>query len=140
MVDSTSKCNTLIYKIINFVILCALVAAFFAKNRYVNQKYYFCKDSYERLWNLNSNTLSEIFEQDEKTGLVVNHLENYSASRLQLAGLMGSSRSITVAAVYNQLQTNHLIILPDKETSAYFLNDLENLFGEKSYSYHKKKN
>ncbi len=88
---------------------------------------------------MNSNTLSEIFEQDEKTGLIVNHLENYSASRLQLAGLVGSSRSITVAAVYNQLQTNHLVILPDKEASAYFLNDLENLFGEKSYSYHKKK-
>ena len=105
----------------------------------MNQKHYFCKDSYKTFCDLNSNALSELFIRDEKTSLVVNHLETYASARLQLDGLTGSSRSFVLAAVYNNLQTNHLVILPDKESAAYFLNDLESIFGEKDSGYHKKK-
>ncbi len=88
---------------------------------------------------MNGSALLELFTGNEKTALVVNHLENYAGARLQLAGLTGSSRSFLTAAVYNNLYANHLIILPDKESAAYFLNDLESIFGEKDFSYHKKK-
>ncbi len=88
---------------------------------------------------MNSNALIELFIRDEKTSLIVNHLETYAAARLQLDGLTGSSRSFVLAAVYDNLQTNHLVILPDKESAAYFLNDLESIYGEKDSGYHKKK-
>lgn len=43
-------------------------------------------------------------------------------------GLIGSSKAISAAAVASQVPNNHLFILEDKETAAYFLNDLEQLF------------
>ncbi len=88
---------------------------------------------------MDSSALQELFIRDEKTEIIANHLENYTTARIQLAGLTGSSRSFVVTALYNSLQANHLIVLPDKEAAAYFLNDLENIFGEKDFEYHKKK-
>ncbi|RLD53415.1 MAG: transcription-repair coupling factor, partial [Bacteroidetes bacterium] len=59
--------------------------------------------------------------------------------RIHLKGLTGSSRALLTSAMYRQLETNHLIILQDKESSAYFFNDLESIFGEKGLNFHKKK-
>ncbi len=59
--------------------------------------------------------------------------------RLQLKGLVGSSRSLVAAAVADILHGFHFIILPDKESAAYFLNDLEQVFHEKELDIEKKK-
>lgn len=83
--------------------------------------------------------LLAIFEQDEKTELLVNHLETLVENRIQLRGLVGSSRALLTSAVYNQLSANHLIILTDKESAAYFFNDLESIFEEKNFNFFKKK-
>jgi len=83
--------------------------------------------------------LLAIFEQDEKAELIVNHLEILVGNRIQLRGLVGSSRALLTSAVYNQLSANHLIILTDKESAAYFFNDLESIFEEKNFNFFKKK-
>ncbi len=62
-----------------------------------------------------------------------------SAGRLHLKGLVGSARAFFGTAVFHQLRSNLLFILPDKESAAYFYNDLENLSGERSLNYNKKK-
>lgn len=53
--------------------------------------------------------------------------------RVHWKGLIGSSKSIAVASVCEQVPGNHLFILEDKEAAAYFLNDLEQLFPENKH-------
>ena len=47
--------------------------------------------------------------------------------RIHWKGLIGSSKSIAVASVCEQVPGNHLFVLEDKESAAYFLTDLEQL-------------
>ncbi|MEI7727059.1 MAG: transcription-repair coupling factor, partial [Bacteroidota bacterium] len=53
--------------------------------------------------------------------------------RLQLKGLIGSSRSLVTAAVYEETTQTHLVLLPDKESAAYFFNDLQQILGDRVY-------
>lgn len=48
--------------------------------------------------------------------------------RLHWKGLVGSSKSIAIASVADQVPGHHVMIAEDKEAAAYLLNDLENLF------------
>ena len=75
----------------------------------------------------------------EKTEQLINHLETIEGYRAHLNGLTGSSRSLTVAAVAQKFTGDHFIVMPDKESAAYFLNDLESIFDEKAANFHKKK-
>lgn len=45
---------------------------------------------------------------------------------------MGSSRSLYISNILNNISENHLIILPDKEEAAYFHNDLSLISNQKS--------
>ena len=45
---------------------------------------------------------------------------------LHLKGLAGSSPAVVAACVLKQSKRNHVFVLPDKETAAYFQNDLDN--------------
>ncbi len=76
---------------------------------------------------------------NEKTEQFINHLETIECYRAQLHGLSGSSRSLTLSAVAQKFSGDHIIIMPDKESAAYFLNDLESIFYEKGANFHKKK-
>lgn len=55
--------------------------------------------------------------------------------RIHWKGLIGSSKSIAVASVCEQVPGNQLFILEDKEAAAYFLNDLEQLYPENKHIY-----
>lgn len=46
--------------------------------------------------------------------------------------LTGSTRSLYISNIINNLSKNHLIILPDKEEAAYFQNDLSAISDQKS--------
>ncbi|MCD4680380.1 MAG: transcription-repair coupling factor [Bacteroidales bacterium] len=70
---------------------------------------------------------------------MLEELKLYEEHRIQLKGLVGSSIALVTAAVFKELPLTHLFILPDKESCAYFFNDLENIFGEQSLDYNKKK-
>jgi transcription-repair coupling factor (superfamily II helicase) len=48
---------------------------------------------------------------------------------LHLNGLAGSSPAVIAACLLEDLNKNHVFILPDKESAAYFHNDLFNLSG-----------
>ncbi|MBK7214344.1 MAG: hypothetical protein IPH88_13800 [Bacteroidales bacterium] len=62
-----------------------------------------------------------------------------SFPRLHIHGLVGSSVAMVSAAVFLEYPAVHMAVLPDKESAVYFCNDLENLFGESSFSFHKKR-
>ncbi len=61
-------------------------------------------------------------------------------SAIYLKGLIGSSRALTIAGIFEHSgKQQHLVILPDKEQAAYFYNDLENLFDEAKADHNNKR-
>ena len=76
---------------------------------------------------------------DEKTEQLISHLETISEYRAQLHGLTGSSRALLLASIAREFTGDQIVILNDRETAAYFLNDLESIFDEKGANFHKKK-
>jgi len=59
-------------------------------------------------------------------------LKEENNPKIHCTGLSGSSKSLLAASVIPQLSGVHLIIVPEKEESAYFYNDLVNLLGSDS--------
>ncbi|MCK4360368.1 MAG: transcription-repair coupling factor, partial [Bacteroidales bacterium] len=88
---------------------------------------------------MNLNELIQLFRSEKNSELIVNALQNYDRNRIQLKGLIGSLRALVSAGVFNEVSGIHLFILSDKEIAAYFYNDLENIFDERSLDYSKKK-
>jgi transcription-repair coupling factor (superfamily II helicase) len=87
---------------------------------------------------LKKTELIERFHKAEGARKILEHLEFLNA-KVALKGLVGSSRSLVVASLFDSLKTFHLVVLPDKESAAYFYNDLESLMGEKGAAYEKKR-
>lgn len=58
---------------------------------------------------------------------VANTLQQAEA-RIHVKGLIGSSKTIVSSLIAAQVPGNHLFLLEDKESAAYFLNDLEQLY------------
>lgn len=83
--------------------------------------------------------LTEIYSKDSRTDLIIKNLKTDFPSLIQLKGLTGSSTSILAAAIFNKTSFLNIIILSDKESAAYFYNDLENIFDEKDANNNKKK-
>ncbi|HEY9184681.1 MAG TPA: transcription-repair coupling factor [Salegentibacter sp.] len=53
-------------------------------------------------------------------------------SKIQLKGLVGSSFSFVTANAFKEAEKPFLLIFNDKEEAAYYLNDLEQLLGDKN--------
>lgn len=53
-----------------------------------------------------------------------------------VSGLSGSALSFSLAAIFQQTEKPMLLILEDKETAAFYLNDLETLIGEKKVMFY----
>lgn len=51
-----------------------------------------------------------------------------AGQRIHWKGLVGSARALAAASVSGQVPGHHVFVLEDKESAAYFLNDLEQLF------------
>lgn len=83
--------------------------------------------------------LLAIYRQDERTLLLLNRIKNFEKPKVQLKGLIGASRSLLAAAVFEEESYVHFFIINDKETAAHYYNDLENLLKEKGLDYNKKK-
>ncbi|MEI6851994.1 MAG: DEAD/DEAH box helicase, partial [Bacteroidota bacterium] len=61
-----------------------------------------------------------------------------TSQKIHLKGLSGSSKAFAVASVYASLERSHLVVMPDKESAAYLLNDVENILGEQDVKFFKK--
>ena len=79
---------------------------------------------------MNPEDLIEQYSQDSRTIEVSEALNSLSRARFSLKGLIGSSRAFVCASVFKKTPQVHLAILPNRESAAYFLNDLERIFGE----------
>ena len=57
---------------------------------------------------------------------------------IQLKGIVGSSKAFVSAAVFTSVSRLHFHILPDKESAAYFYNDLEQILNDRDVETEKK--
>jgi transcription-repair coupling factor (superfamily II helicase) len=87
---------------------------------------------------LKSTQLIERYQSDQRILHLAGLLKIGESARVGLAGLAGSASAMIAATVFRQVRGTHVFILPDKETAAYFSNDLENLLGEVGEVFHKK--
>lgn len=87
---------------------------------------------------MNPDDLITLYSKDPRIIDVSETLGGILRSRFSLKGLTGSSRAFIAATVFNRTRQIHLVILPDRESAAWFLNDLEQIFGELSAESEKK--
>jgi len=60
------------------------------------------------------------------TNKICKELKEGLKGKRQLKGLSGSSRALFFVACFEKIRGKHLVIFPDKESAAYFSNDLAN--------------
>ena len=77
----------------------------------------------------NSLNLNEIYSGHP----LLTHFKGKTAIRLK--GLSCSSRALLAVAVIQQMQGNHIFVLPDGDLAAYFQNDLSNILGDDKIYY-----
>jgi len=76
-----------------------------------------------------------IYQEDHRSFEIIDALDSGELSRIHIQGIIGSSKPVVGAAIFKRSPYNHFFVLPDKESAAYFYNDLENLFEEQSVNY-----
>ncbi len=81
----------------------------------------------------------EKYKNDPQTLSLLEAVRDTSKTRIGLKGLIGSSIAMVAGCVFDITRGIYLFILPEKETAAYFLNDLERIFGERTEDYARKK-
>ena len=72
-----------------------------------------------------------LYEQSPKIKQIVQQLQQEN-QKLQLQHLAGSSLSFVISSTFKQVEKPYLLIFNDKEEAAYYLNDLEQLLGDKN--------
>ncbi len=90
-------------------------------------KTYLCK----KCLSLSKQTIVSAYEQSKKTLEIVQRLQ-HEKTHFQISNLVGSSLSFRISSVFKLADKPFLLILNDKEEAAYYLNDLEQLIGEKN--------
>ena len=78
---------------------------------------------------MNIKDFLEYYHKDQQLQEIVSAIDTAKA-HLQLKSLVGSSRAVVAKVIQDLNPGISLFILPDKESAAYFLNDLEQLSDE----------
>lgn len=71
------------------------------------------------------------YTNSAKTKQILNELQ-HEKNHFQITNLVGSSLSFVISESFKEAQKPYLIILNDKEEAAYYLNDFEQLLGDKN--------
>ncbi|WP_010227296.1 transcription-repair coupling factor [Gillisia marina] len=83
---------------------------------------------------MSKSTIAQTFAkslQQQKLGGFIASSEKIN-SKIQLKGLMGSALSYVISNAFEEAEHPFLLIFNDKEEAAYYLNDLEQLMGDKN--------
>lgn len=78
---------------------------------------------------MNVSTISSIFNSSAK---IIQLAENITVpeKKVQIKGLVGSSLSFVIQALFEKSELPFLLLFNNKEEAAYYLNDLENLIND----------
>lgn len=91
----------------------------------------------QKYFNLNTISIREIYQKSKQIISIAAELERNKHALL--SGTVGSASSVVTSALSELLGGQHLVICRDKESAAYFYNDLENLFSEREQEFSKKR-
>lgn len=76
-----------------------------------------------------------LYKQDKKTEAITELLKSRDNKPVQLKGTNSSVNALLANAVFESYPCTHIFVLSDKESAAYFFNDLENLSEEDKLSF-----
>jgi transcription-repair coupling factor (superfamily II helicase) len=71
------------------------------------------------------------YKKSEKTTQILSELQ-HEKNHFQITNLVGSSLSFVISETFKKAEKPYLIIFNDKEEAAYYLNDFEQLLGDKN--------
>ncbi|MCT4698454.1 transcription-repair coupling factor [Tenacibaculum haliotis] len=80
---------------------------------------------------MSKQTIVNHYQQSGKVKQIVNALQQ-EQHHFQIANLVGSSLSFVISESFKKADKPYLLIFNDKEEAAYYLNDLEQLLGDKN--------
>lgn len=78
---------------------------------------------------MSTSALFNTYEHSDKIKKITESLDKHSV-KLHCKGLIGSSLSFVLQAIFNKTDKPFLLICNEKEEAAYYLNDLEQLIGQ----------
>lgn len=87
---------------------------------------------------MNITTLKEIKSLHKSSDFVQKSIEFYQENKdgsLQIKGLIGSSKSFTIANLFEEIKQSILVIYDDPEEASYALNELEEIFDKNTVLY-----
>ena len=76
------------------------------------------------------------YKDDARIQQIIDYLNDKKS--VFCKGIVGSAKAFAVASAFEKLGGQHFVVCADKESAAYFYNDLENIFGEREQDYAKK--
>ena len=79
---------------------------------------------------MSKSKLLNTYDNSPKIKQIVDNLQT-PENKLYLQGLVGSSLSFVINSLFTKTEKPFLVLFNDKEEAAYYLNDLEQLIGEK---------
>ena len=71
------------------------------------------------------------YQKSAKTQQVLNEIQ-LDQNHFQITNLVGSSLSFVISETFKKAEKPYLLVFNDKEEAAYYLNDLEQLIGDKN--------
>ncbi len=71
------------------------------------------------------------YKKSAFTKQILNELQ-HDKNHFQITNLVGSSLSFVISETFKEVNKPYLLVLNDKEEAAYYLNDLEQLLGDKN--------
>ena len=80
---------------------------------------------------MSKQTIVNHYEKSAKTQQVLNEIQQ-EQHHFQITDLVGSSLSFVISETFKKAEKPTIVIFNDKEEAAYYLNDLEQLIGEKN--------
>jgi transcription-repair coupling factor (superfamily II helicase) len=80
---------------------------------------------------LSKQNIVSAYEQSTRIKEIVQQLQQ-DKNHFQISNLVGSSLSFVISTTFKKAEKPFLLIFNDKEEAAYYLNDLEQLIGEKN--------
>lgn len=80
---------------------------------------------------MSKTVLYNTYDNSPKIQQIADRLNESKGEKMHLDGLLGSAASFVIRSLFKKAESPFLIVLNNKEEAAYYLNDLEQMIGEK---------
>ena len=80
---------------------------------------------------MSKTVLYNTYDNSPKIQQIADRLNESKGVKMHLDGLLGSAVSFVIRSLFKKAESPFLIVLNNKEEAAYYLNDLEQMIGEK---------